>query len=328
VDCMPFNFEALAKVTLLRDGAFYPIGGSAEFAKTMIPTIEKTGGRVLVAAEVSEIIIENGKAVGVYLEKHDIEIRAKVVISGIGFRNTWSRLIPKETVQKYEPTIPRLLEEIPPSCGVITVFFGFNRSARELGIVNSTFFPYHSCDLDGDRQRFDEDPLNSPIPFYLITSSSARDPQWEVKHPGKSTIVVMTEVSSKFVDKYKNLPLKRRGQEYEAIKAYFAQKATEKIHELFPKTKELNAIDVVEVGTPITHNYYYGVTEGEAFGLSFPVVRQEPRLFEKLVPQTNIKGLYMTGQDTVASGVSTVMLAGTATAASILGIMNPRSLYT
>jgi len=323
-----FNFAATAKISLIRDGAFYPIGGASQFAKTTIPTIEKAGGRVLVGAEVSEIIVENGKAVGVYLEKFDVEIRADVIVSSAGYRSTFSKLIPKETVEKYEPTIPRLLKDIPASRGCITIFYGFNRKAAEIGIVPSAFFVYHSSDPDGDIKRFDDDPLNSPIPFYCITSSSARDPTWSERHPNRSTLVALIEVDSNFLDKFQNSPSGRRGSEYESIKEYFAKVTTEKIYEVFPKIKELNAVDVVEVGTPLTHNHYYGVTQGEAFGLSFPLTRQLPENKEKLVARTNIKGLFMTGQDTVALGVSTVMLAGTVTAASILGVLNPQSLYS
>ena len=46
-------------------GAFYPQGGASEIAFHIIPTIEKSGGRVLVRAPVSDILLDSeGKAVG------------------------------------------------------------------------------------------------------------------------------------------------------------------------------------------------------------------------------------------------------------------------
>lgn len=42
-----------------QDGGAYPVGGPAEFAKSLIPTIEKAGGRVLVRAPVEKILLEN-----------------------------------------------------------------------------------------------------------------------------------------------------------------------------------------------------------------------------------------------------------------------------
>ena len=47
-------------------GGWYPRGGSIEIAKKMIPTIERTGGRVLVRKGVDKILIENGRAAGAY----------------------------------------------------------------------------------------------------------------------------------------------------------------------------------------------------------------------------------------------------------------------
>ena len=66
------------------NGGFYPIGGASEIAFNMIPVIERSGGKVLVQADVKEILIKDGKAVGVRVLKGTEEhiIAASVVISG------------------------------------------------------------------------------------------------------------------------------------------------------------------------------------------------------------------------------------------------------
>ena len=38
------------------EGGFYPVGGASEIAFNMIPIIERTGGKVLVRANVKEIL--------------------------------------------------------------------------------------------------------------------------------------------------------------------------------------------------------------------------------------------------------------------------------
>ncbi len=46
-------------------GAYYPRGGSSEIAFHMIPVIEKSGGRVLFRARVTEILTDDsGHAIG------------------------------------------------------------------------------------------------------------------------------------------------------------------------------------------------------------------------------------------------------------------------
>ena len=46
-------------------GGYYPIGGASEIAHSIIPVIEKSGGKVLVRANVTKILIDgSGSAKG------------------------------------------------------------------------------------------------------------------------------------------------------------------------------------------------------------------------------------------------------------------------
>ena len=47
------------------DGGFYPVGGSAMIAESIIPIVESQGGKTLENHSVDKIIIEKGRAVGV-----------------------------------------------------------------------------------------------------------------------------------------------------------------------------------------------------------------------------------------------------------------------
>ena len=70
------------------NGGSYPVGGSSEVAYTMIPVIEKSGGKVLVRASVHEIVQENGRAVGVTVGRNKDLIKAPLIISNAGIINT------------------------------------------------------------------------------------------------------------------------------------------------------------------------------------------------------------------------------------------------
>jgi phytoene dehydrogenase-like protein len=50
-------------------GGYYPVGGASEIAKKILPLIEKNGGKVLTQKRVTEIIIEDGIAKGVKVQK-------------------------------------------------------------------------------------------------------------------------------------------------------------------------------------------------------------------------------------------------------------------
>ena len=50
-------------------GGYYPKGGASEIAFNIIPTIEAAGGRVLVRAKVTNILMDQGRAVGVTVKQ-------------------------------------------------------------------------------------------------------------------------------------------------------------------------------------------------------------------------------------------------------------------
>jgi all-trans-retinol 13,14-reductase len=60
-----FLMQATLSNHFMKQGAFYPEGGSSEIAHSIIPVVERSGGKVLVRANVSRIMVKAGKAVGV-----------------------------------------------------------------------------------------------------------------------------------------------------------------------------------------------------------------------------------------------------------------------
>lgn len=67
-------------------GAQYPVGGASEIPYRIVPVIERSGGRVLVKAPVTEILTENGRSVGVRVgsKSSTVDIFAPIVISDAG----------------------------------------------------------------------------------------------------------------------------------------------------------------------------------------------------------------------------------------------------
>ena len=68
-------------------GVFFPVGGPSEIPYRITSVIEKNGGCVMVNANVKEILMENGRAVGVRVNSSDnswVNIYSPVVISDAG----------------------------------------------------------------------------------------------------------------------------------------------------------------------------------------------------------------------------------------------------
>lgn len=72
----------------------YPIGGSGEIARNIVPVIKRSGGQVLVKARVSSILTsaDGATATGVRMQSGE-EIFAPIIISDAGVHNTFQRLL-------------------------------------------------------------------------------------------------------------------------------------------------------------------------------------------------------------------------------------------
>ena len=64
-----FNIHGLINMHYAKSGGFYPVGGASEFALSMVPAVERAGGKVLVRANVEAILHNGRKVMGVRVRK-------------------------------------------------------------------------------------------------------------------------------------------------------------------------------------------------------------------------------------------------------------------
>jgi phytoene dehydrogenase-like protein len=120
-----FMLSAAVVYGLPTKGGAYPTGGSAAMAAPLVAAIERTGGRVLVRADVAEILVSGSPAVpetlraaGVRLT-NDHQILAPLVVSSAGFHNTFAKLLAPEVTRALR--MPTELPGVPPSAGFVMV---------------------------------------------------------------------------------------------------------------------------------------------------------------------------------------------------------------
>ena len=72
-------------------GAYYPVGGAQVTSDRLADSIERHGGKILLMTEVTRILVEDGRAVGVEFNSHHLgrrTVRAPVVISDADLKHT------------------------------------------------------------------------------------------------------------------------------------------------------------------------------------------------------------------------------------------------
>lgn len=303
-----FVIQSLVNKHYWKGGAF-PVGGCQRIAETIIPVIEKAGGAVAVRAGVEKIIVENGKATGVLMED-GTTLEAPMIVSGAGYLNTMGRLLEPsvQTAIGYKPE-----NGVPPSTSHVCLYIGLKENLRELGIGNTNYWVYPHNDHDRGVKEYLEDP-EKPFPVTYISFPSLKDPEWEERYPGKSTIEMITLAPYKWFEKWEDERWKHRGEEYESYKEYFSQRLLKELYKQFPQLE--GKIDYYELSTPLSTKHFCNYEHGEIYGLEHP-----PKRFRmtELRPKTPIKNLYLTGQDIVTVGIGGAMMSGVITAAHITG---------
>lgn len=292
------------------DGGNFPAGGASEIARSIEAVIEKSGGRVLVNAGVKEILLKGSEAFGVRLENGD-EILAKRVISGAGYFNTFGKLLGAHGAELVGAK--KSLQTIRPSCGHICLYTGFKHSASELGLPTGNLWLYPGYNHDENVKRFLEKP-NTEFPLVYLSFPSAKDPRWDERYAGRSTIDVIAPAPYSWFEKWKETPWRKRGADYEEYKETLSQKLLEHVYRHVPGTK--GKVDYYELSTPLSTEHFGNYSRGELYGIDHTVSRFEQ---DWMRPQTQIKNLYITGQDLLFCGVASALSSGVMTAASILG---------
>lgn len=292
------------------EGGAYPIGGSARIAETIVPVIERAGGKVLTNAPVQEVIVKKGRAIGVRLEDGK-ELFAPIIISNAGVANTISRLLPKEVVEQHG--FKQKAQRVEPSVAHVSLYIGCEETASELGLSKTNLWVYAGEDHDAAVDNFLEDPDNNPLPVAYLSFPSAKDPSFETRFPGKATLEVVALAPYEWFKPWENTKWKKRGEEYEALKEKFKNRLLEALFAQHPQLE--GKIAYCELSTPLSTRNFANFASGEIYGLAHTPSRFKEKW---LRPRTPIKGFYLTGADICSCGVGGGLFGGVLTVSAVL----------
>lgn len=302
------------------NGAWYPKGGASEIAYHMIPIIEKAGGACLVRAPVNRILFNDAKeAIGVSVMKgqEEVHIHAPMVISNAGIFNTYQKLLPKEL--QAMPDIQNQLGMMKNGEGGLSIFLGLNGTKEDLGLESDNYWIFRENNLDELCETYlrgEREESAKKVPLLFVASPSAKDPTWQERSPGKSTLSLVSFANYEWFEEWKDGKVTNRGTDYKQLKEAFIDSILEVVMEVFPKINR-DKIEFIDAGTPITNTHYIGAPKGEIYGADHGVARFSAKLNATVRPQTPLKNLYLTGQDVFLCGFAGA-LAGALTCGSVI----------
>lgn len=279
-------------------------------AAAMVPQIESAGGIVVTSAEVSNILLDGTTAGGVRMSDGR-EFRSGVVLSDAGAANTFEHLLPKDL-----PALDSLLSRLrglQPSTAHVSLYVGLSKGDAELGLQGTNLWVYPSFDHDANVERFARD-LNAPLPSVYLSFPSAKDPDFQRRHPGKSTVEAIAMLPYAAFDRWGETRWKRRGDDYDALKEGLGARLLAELKRQAPSVA--GNVAYTELSTPLTTRHFMNYSHGEIYGIASTPDRF---LTRELGARTPIRGLYLTGQDAATLGVVGALYGGVIGASAAAG---------
>ncbi|KAI4369143.1 hypothetical protein MLD38_017626 [Melastoma candidum] len=268
-------------------GINYPVGGVGGIAKSLAKGLVSNGSQIQYKANVTNIILENGKAIGVEVSDGR-RFFAKTIISNATRWDTFGKLVKQEDLPKEEREFQKRYVKAPSFLSI------------HMGVRADILPPDTDCHhfvLEDAWARLEE-PYGSIFLSIPTVLDSSLAPE------GHHILHIFTTSS---IEDWEGLPRK----EYEERKERVASELIRRLEKnLFPGLQ--SAISFIEVGTPKTHRRYLARDEG-TYG---PMPRDVPKgLLGMPFNTTGVNGLYCVGdscfpgQGVIAVAFSGVMCA-------------------
>ena len=291
------------------NGAWYPAGGAGEIAKAAGAVIRAAGGELLPNHEVTRILLDGDRAVGVEVNIKkgkggaQAEFRAPVVVSDAGAWNTFTRMLPASALPFRDQ-----LKSPPEGFEVVELFLGLRRDPRELGFKGENYWIFESFDHDEVYSRRNE-LLKGHASMAYLSFPSLKDPRAH-----RHTAEIIAPLSYASLEAHRDEPWRRRDEDYESAKNRMTKALLDLIERHHPGFGDL--VEYSELGTPLTFEHFTAAPSGTIYG--YPAT---PERYSKawLAPRTPIRNLYLTGSDVALLGIMGALMGGVVTASCLLG---------
>ena len=262
-------------------GINYPKGGVGQIAQKLVEGLEKAGGQIRYKARVTQILTDNGKAVGVKLADGK-EYYAKRIVSNATRWDTFGKLLPSEKTPQKEQKWQQRYQKSP---SFLSLHLGV-----EADVLPEGTECHHILLENWDNMEAGEGTIFVSIPTLL-------DP--DLAPPGHHIIHTFTP---SWIEDWKGLST----QEYQDKKEAAAVKLIHRLEAIFPKLSA--GLDYQEVGTPRTHRRFLGREDG-TYG---PIPRRKlAGLLGMPFNRTSIPDLYCVGDSTFpGQGLNAVAFSG------------------
>jgi len=277
-------YYALPTIGYLQEGGYYPKGKSQIISNALVKFIEGQGGMVKLKSGVEKILVKEQTAYGVKTTDGK-EYQGKVVISNANAYDTFHKMLDEGEYLKDYLT---KMENFSVSFSSFQIFLGLkNDLIGKLGIKDTEIFYETGYDPEeGYRSALNADVENSGFGLTLYDNLY---PGYSPE--GKNTLNILVLQGYDHWKKYEADYFKDEKTAYRNEKERMADILIKQVEKtLLPGLS--NAIEVKEIGTPLTNVRYTGNYRGAIYGWDQTLDNSG---INRLPHNTPIKNLYLAG---------------------------------
>jgi all-trans-retinol 13,14-reductase len=296
-DRTPFATHAFI-MDFYNQSAYRVVGGSDAIARSMVATIERYGGRVLLRHQATSIVCDDRKATGVEVNGSEF-VAADIVISDAHPQRTLEMIDSK----LIRPAFRHRINAMRQTVGGFSVYVEFEE--RAVPYQNYNFYGYDTATPWGCEE-YDE---GSWPKGYLYMHFCHEHGQQFAK-----TGVILSYMQMADVERWKGTCVGRRGEDYEAFKHEKAERLLAALEREFPGIR--GNISDYYTSTPLTYLDYTGTEGGSMYGIAKDVSLGAAC---RVPHRTRVPNVLQTGQNINSHGILGVLVGTIVTCTEIVG---------
>ena len=284
-------YYAMPLIGYLEEGGYYPFGTSQAISDAFAGIIKGKGGEIKLNTRVAKILAKDHTAFGVRTED-GTEYHGRAVVSNANSVDTFTKMIDeKEHLARYL----KRMEKFSTSFSTFQVWLGLKKDlVGEVGIEDTEIFYNTGYDIEADYKAVIECDMTDPgfgLTLYdnLYQGYSPKD---------KNTINIISTQGYEHWKTFETDYFEGKKEAYNREKKRIADILIDRVEEiLLPGLR--GAIDIIEIGTPLTNVRYTSNTRGAIYGWDQTLENSGNRRVDHRTP---IKNLYLSGAWTFPGG--------------------------
>ncbi|MGO8977334.1 MAG: FAD-dependent oxidoreductase [Steroidobacteraceae bacterium] len=309
-----FVLHAIVVRSYLR-GGWFPKGGASRIARTFELAVEAAGGAITVCCEVTGILTEGTRVIGVKaLDRRGAEpietvFSAPIVISDAGAEVTYERLLPVDgEIGRRTAGLREVIDRLSGGLSAVTLYLRLNKPVAALGVKGENYWINTTFEQDDIEAQTAAVLAGKPKHVYMsFPAMKSGDDRF-------STAEILALVEAKAFSAWRGTAHGMRGTDYLELKSRIAQGLLDLAETATPGLKAM--VQYSELSTPLTVEDYTSHPGGAFYGL-----KGTPERFTSnaLLAPPPISGLYLSGCDAWSLGVAGSLMGGVVAAGRALG---------